>query len=94
VKAFVRATPFQLKVWRALVRLPEGCVASYRGTAQAIGDPKTARAVGTACGANPVAYLIPCHRVIRETGVVAGYRWGDTRKRALLAWEASKAAPR
>ena len=93
VKAFVRATPFQLKVWRALVRLPEGCVVSYRGAAQAIGDPKAARAVGTACGANPVAYLIPCHRVIRETGVVAGYRWGDARKRALLAWEATKALP-
>jgi AraC family transcriptional regulator of adaptative response/methylated-DNA-[protein]-cysteine methyltransferase len=89
LKAFVRATPFQLKVWRALLRLPEGGVASYRAIAEAVGAPKAARAVGAACGANAVAYLIPCHRVIRQTGVVEGYRWGTTRKRALLAWEAS-----
>jgi AraC family transcriptional regulator, regulatory protein of adaptative response / methylated-DNA-[protein]-cysteine methyltransferase len=87
LKAFVRGTPFQLKVWRALVRIPEGCIASYRDIAKAIGDRNAARAVGSACGSNPVAYLIPCHRVIRETGVVRGYRWGDERKRALLAWE-------
>jgi AraC family transcriptional regulator of adaptative response/methylated-DNA-[protein]-cysteine methyltransferase len=90
LKAFVRATPFQLKVWRALLRVPEGCVASYRSIARSIGDPGAARAVGAACGSNPIAYLIPCHRVIRETGVVQGYRWGDTRKCALLAWEAAK----
>jgi AraC family transcriptional regulator of adaptative response/methylated-DNA-[protein]-cysteine methyltransferase len=89
LKAFVRATPFQLKVWRALLRIPEGCVASYGGIADAIGDPKSARAVGTACGSNCIAYLIPCHRVIRETGIVQGYRWGHARKRALLAWEAT-----
>jgi len=89
LRAFVRATPFQLRVWRALVRIPEGCVASYHSLARAIGRPQAARAVGTACGANPVGYLIPCHRVIRETGVVRGYRWGITRKRALLAWEAA-----
>lgn len=89
LKAFVRATPFQLKVWRALLQIPEGCVASYGGIAAAIGDPQAARAVGTACGSNSLAYLIPCHRVIRETGVVQGYRWGHTRKRALLAWEAT-----
>ena len=88
LKAFVRATPFQLKVWRALVRIPEGCVASYGDIANAIGDSKAARAVGTACGSNSIAYLIPCHRVIRETGVVRGYRWGAVRKRALLGWEA------
>jgi AraC family transcriptional regulator of adaptative response/methylated-DNA-[protein]-cysteine methyltransferase len=87
LKTFVRATPFQLKVWRALVRIPEGCMASYSGIAKAVGKSKAARAVGTACGANPIAYLIPCHRVIRETGVVRGYRWGDERKRALLARE-------
>ena len=93
LKAFVRATPFQLKVWRALLRVPEGCVASYRSIAGALGDPKAARAVGAACGTNPIAYLIPCHRVIRETGVVQGYRWGNTRKRALIAWESTKAFP-
>jgi AraC family transcriptional regulator of adaptative response/methylated-DNA-[protein]-cysteine methyltransferase len=93
LKAFVRATPFQLKVWRALVRIPAGCVASYRAIAAAIGEPKAARAVGSACGSNAIACLIPCHRVIRETGVVQGYRWGALRKRALLAWEASKVNP-
>lgn len=87
VKAFVRATSFQLRVWRALVRIPEGRVTSYGALAGAIGSPQAARAVGTACGGNPIAWLIPCHRVIRETGVVRGYRWGDTRKRALLARE-------
>jgi AraC family transcriptional regulator of adaptative response/methylated-DNA-[protein]-cysteine methyltransferase len=90
LKAFVRGTPFQLKVWRALLRIPEGCVASYCQIARAIENDGAARAVGSACGANPIAYLIPCHRVIRETGVVTGYRWGDTRKRALLAWESPK----
>lgn len=91
LKAFVRGTPFQLRVWRALIQIPEGCVTSYRAMADAIGSPDAARAIGTACGANSVAYLIPCHRVIRETGVVQGYRWGSTRKRALLAWESSRA---
>ena len=90
LKTFVRATPFQLKVWRALLQIPEGGLASYGRIADALGDPKAARAVGTACGSNAVAYLIPCHRVIRETGVVQGYRWGSDRKRALLAWESRK----
>jgi AraC family transcriptional regulator of adaptative response/methylated-DNA-[protein]-cysteine methyltransferase len=89
IKTFVRGTPFQLQVWRALLRIPEGCLASYQTVARAIGNPQATRAVGTACGANAVAYLIPCHRVIRETGVVRGYRWGSTRKRALVAWEAA-----
>jgi AraC family transcriptional regulator, regulatory protein of adaptative response / methylated-DNA-[protein]-cysteine methyltransferase len=90
LKAFVRATPFQLKVWRALLRIPEGCVASYGWIARAVGHEKAVRAVGSACGANPIAWLIPCHRVIRETGIVQGYRWSQTRKRALLAFEATK----
>jgi len=90
LSAFVPATAFQLKVWRALVRVPEGCVASYRSIAEHIGKPTAARAVGTACGSNRVAYLIPCHRVIRETGVVDGYRWGTVRKQALLGWEFSR----
>jgi AraC family transcriptional regulator of adaptative response/methylated-DNA-[protein]-cysteine methyltransferase len=91
LKAYVRATAFQVKVWRALLRIPEGCVASYQKIAAAIGDPKSARAVGTACGSNPIAYLIPCHRVIRETGAIQGYRWGLARKRAMLGWEFSQA---
>lgn len=92
LRAVVRGTEFQLRVWRALLEIPEGAVVSYHQLARAIGRPRAARAVGAACGANPIAYLIPCHRVIRETGVVQGYRWGTERKRALLAWE-STAAP-
>jgi AraC family transcriptional regulator, regulatory protein of adaptative response / methylated-DNA-[protein]-cysteine methyltransferase len=88
LRAFVRGTPFQLKVWRALLRIPEGRIASYRTIATAIGQPTATRAVGTACGSNPIGYLIPCHRVIRETGIVQGYRWGHARKQALLAREA------
>lgn len=91
LRAFVRATPFQLKVWRALLRIPEGRIASYRTIATAIGSPAATRAVGTACGSNPIGYLIPCHRVIRETGIVQGYRWGHARKQALLAREAVSA---
>jgi AraC family transcriptional regulator of adaptative response/methylated-DNA-[protein]-cysteine methyltransferase len=87
--AFVQGTPFQVKVWRALLRTPPGCLASYGWIAQAIGEPRAVRAVGSACGHNPIAYLIPCHRVIRETGIVRGYRWGAARKRAIVAWEAA-----
>jgi AraC family transcriptional regulator, regulatory protein of adaptative response / methylated-DNA-[protein]-cysteine methyltransferase len=91
--AFVRGSPFQLKVWRALLQIPTGNLTTYGQIAQAIGMPTAARAVGTACGQNPIAVLIPCHRVIRKTGIVDGYRWGTPRKRALLAWESSAAHP-
>jgi AraC family transcriptional regulator, regulatory protein of adaptative response / methylated-DNA-[protein]-cysteine methyltransferase len=94
LKAYVRATAFQVKVWRALLRIPEGCVASYQKIAAAVCDRNAARAVGTACGANPIAYLIPCHRVIRETGVIQGYRWGASRKQAMLGWEFAKRGAR
>ena len=87
LRAFVRGTPFQIKVWRALLQIPPGCLASYGRIAQAIDAPTATRAVGTACGHNAIAFLIPCHRVIRETGIVQGYRWGTTRKRAILALE-------
>ncbi|HEX9442928.1 MAG TPA: methylated-DNA--[protein]-cysteine S-methyltransferase [Candidatus Binatia bacterium] len=80
-------TPFRLKVWEALLKIPRGHVLSYRDVARAIGAPDACRAVGSAVGQNPVAYLIPCHRVIRETGVVGDYRWGRARKLAMLAWE-------
>src|SRR5262249_19680360 len=89
LRMFVRGTPFQLRVWRALLRIPEGYVASYGRIARALGETGAVRAVGTACGRNPIAFLIPCHRVIRETGIVQGYRWGTTRKKAILAWESS-----
>jgi AraC family transcriptional regulator of adaptative response/methylated-DNA-[protein]-cysteine methyltransferase len=88
LKAFVRGTPFQLRVWRALVRVPAGALVSYGQLAEAVEHPGAARAVGTAVGSNPLAYLIPCHRVIRETGVIGQYRWGRERKRVLLGWEA------
>jgi AraC family transcriptional regulator, regulatory protein of adaptative response / methylated-DNA-[protein]-cysteine methyltransferase len=87
LQAFVRGTPFQVKVWRALLRIPPGNCSTYGQIARVIGITEAARAVGTACGQNPIAVLIPCHRVIRQTGIVDGYRWGTARKRALLAWE-------
>lgn len=84
-------TNFQLRVWEALLRIPDGAVASYGDVARALGLPAgAARAVGTAIGANPVAVLIPCHRVLRDTGAFGGYRWGLSRKRTLLAWEAAR----
>lgn len=92
--AFVRGTAFQVRVWRALLQIPEGTLTTYRRVAEAVEVPRAFRAVGAACGANPVAYLIPCHRVIRETGVVEGYRWGTTRKQALLAREAATSPSR
>jgi AraC family transcriptional regulator of adaptative response/methylated-DNA-[protein]-cysteine methyltransferase len=92
LRLWVRGTNFQVAVWRALLRIPEGAVTSYGELAAAAGRPGAARAVGQAVGANPVAYLIPCHRVIRGAGAPGGYRWGPERKRALLAWEAARAA--
>lgn len=83
----VVGTNFQVAVWRALLRIPHGHFASYRQLAQAIGRPGASRAVGGAVGANSVALLIPCHRVIQQSGALGGYRWGPLRKRALLAWE-------
>jgi AraC family transcriptional regulator of adaptative response/methylated-DNA-[protein]-cysteine methyltransferase len=87
LRAFVRGTAFQLRVWRALLSVRPGTLTSYGRLAAAIGAPTAARAVGTAVGRNSLAYLIPCHRVIRETGVVGEYRWNAVRKRAMLAWE-------
>ena len=89
LRAFVSGTAFQVRVWRALLNVPEGGLISYGRLAQAIGMPGAARAVGTAVGKNPLAYLIPCHRVIRETGAIGQYRWDSTRKKAMLAWEGS-----
>jgi AraC family transcriptional regulator of adaptative response/methylated-DNA-[protein]-cysteine methyltransferase len=86
----VRGTNFQIKVWDALLRIPEGSVASYQHVASMIGMPDAARAVGNAVAQNPVAYLIPCHRVIRSVGGFGSYRWGTARKKALLLWEDSR----
>lgn len=89
LRAYVRGGSFQVRVWRALLRTPRGALVSYGRLAAAAGNPGAARAVGTTVGANPLAYLIPCHRVIRGTGALGDYRWGRARKAAILAWESS-----
>jgi len=86
----VKGTNFQLKVWNALLQVGDGAVTTYGAIAQAIGSPGGARAVGGAVGANPISYLIPCHRVIRASGELGGYAWGPDRKRVMLALESSR----
>jgi AraC family transcriptional regulator of adaptative response/methylated-DNA-[protein]-cysteine methyltransferase len=85
----LRGTNFQLKVWEALLQIPAGAVTTYEGIASRIGRPNAVRAVGTAIGHNPIAVLIPCHRVIRKVGDFGNYRYGALRKKALLAREYS-----
>lgn len=85
-----KGTSFQLQVWEALLRIPAGCVASYNDLARWVGSPNASRAVGGAVGANPISYLIPCHRVLQSNGTLGGYRWGLDRKRAMLAWESAR----
>ncbi len=85
----VRGTPFQLKVWEALLKIPFGGMVSYQSLAEHVHNPKGLQAVGSAVGKNPVAYLIPCHRVIKKAGEISEYRWGSTRKRVMLGWEAA-----
>ncbi len=89
IKLHLNATPFQLKVWESLLKIPMGDLTTYRDIAQHIGKPKASRAVGTAIGSNPVAFLIPCHRVIQSNGKIGGYMWGTTRKSAIIGWEAA-----
>ena len=89
IRLLLAGTNFQVKVWEALLRVPPGQVTTYADVATAVGLPSASRAVGSAVGANPVAYLIPCHRVIRKTGAIKDYRWGSTRKKAILGWEAA-----
>ncbi len=86
----VTGTNFQISVWRALLKIPPATVTSYKQVAAAIGKPKAARAVGTANAANPVALIIPCHRVIQQSGKVGGYHWGETRLHAIHAWETAR----
>jgi AraC family transcriptional regulator of adaptative response/methylated-DNA-[protein]-cysteine methyltransferase len=85
-----QGTPFQLKVWESLLKIPEGQVTNYQTIARLIDSPKSSRAVGSAVGANPIGYLIPCHRVIRSTGIIGDYHWGKERKSALLTLEIAK----
>lgn len=87
LKLLVHGTPFQLQIWRALLRVPPGALISYGALATAAGFPKAARAVGSAVGRNAISFIIPCHRVIRADGSPGQYRWGTLRKRAMIAWE-------
>jgi len=90
VKLHLKGTEFQLKVWETLLKIPIGRVATYGNVAKQIQRPNACRAVGSAIGDNPVAFLIPCHRIIQSTGVFGNYHWGSTRKTAMLGWEAAR----
>ena len=91
IKLHLKGTPFQIKVWNALLQIPMGSLKSYLEIGNEIGDPKASRAVGTAIGNNPIAYIIPCHRVITSSGNLGGYHWGIDRKSAIIGWESAKA---
>ncbi len=93
VKLHLKGTAFQLKVWEALLKIPMGRLATYGGIANQIRQPKASRAVGAAIGDNPVAFLIPCHRVIQSSGVFGQYHWGTVRKTAMIGWEAAQQEP-
>ena len=88
---YLKGTNFQIKVWEALLKLPPAGLVSYEYMANSIGKPNSVRAVASAIGQNPVSYLIPCHRVLRKTGEISGYRWGSARKKAIIAWETGSA---
>ncbi len=89
-RLLVRGTSFQVRVWEALLKIPFGSVNSYQHVATLAGYPKAVRAVGTAIAHNPVAYLIPCHRVIRREGIIGNYRWGPCRKATMIGWERAR----
>lgn len=90
IKLHLKGTNFQLKVWEALLKIPMGQLSTYGTIAQLIQSPKASRAVGSAIGDNPVAFLIPCHRVIQSSGIFGSYHWGAIRKTAMIGWEAAK----
>lgn len=93
IKLHLKGTDFQLKVWEALLKIPMGQLSTYGTIAQQIEKPNASRAVGTAIGSNPVAFLIPCHRVIQSSGIFGGYMWGNTRKTAIIGWESAHVNP-
>ena len=93
IKLHLKGTAFQLKVWEALLKIPMGRLTTYSNLAAVVGNEKASRAVGSAVGDNPVAFLIPCHRVIKSTGVIGQYHWGSSRKTAMIGWEAAKVFP-
>lgn len=90
IKLHLKGTDFQLKVWETLLKIPQGGLSTYGSIAKNIESPGASRAVGTAIGRNPVAFLIPCHRVIQSSGLIGGYMWGPGRKQAILGWEAAR----
>ncbi|MDB5257287.1 MAG: ada [Chitinophagaceae bacterium] len=90
IKLHLKGTDFQLKVWEALLKIPVGGLTTYGSIAEQIQNPSASRAVGTAIGSNPIAFLIPCHRVIQSSGIIGGYMWGPTRKTAIIGWEAAQ----
>jgi AraC family transcriptional regulator of adaptative response/methylated-DNA-[protein]-cysteine methyltransferase len=90
IKLHLKGTPFQIKVWETLLKVPLGGLVTYSGLAGGLQKPNASRAVGSAVGDNPVAFLIPCHRVIKATGETGQYHWGSQRKNAMIGWEASK----
>ena len=89
---FVKGTNFQIKVWDALLKIPTGSVTTYQGIAEKVNSPRAMQAVGSAVGSNHIAYLIPCHRVIRKDGILGEYRWSATRKKSMIGWEMAKQA--
>jgi len=93
VAIWLRGSPFQLKVWEALLEIPEGTHATYGQLARRVGNPGAARAIGTAVGSNPLSFIIPCHRVIRQMGELGGYRWGELTKMAIIGYEAVSSRP-
>ncbi len=93
IKLHLKGTDFQLKVWEALLKIPMGQLSTYGSIAHQIQKPNASRAVGTAIGSNPVAFLIPCHRVIQSSGTFGGYMWGNTRKTAIIGWEGAQINP-
>lgn len=90
VKLHLKGTPFQVKVWETLLSIPMGRLTTYGNIARQVNLPNASRAVGSAVGDNPVAFLIPCHRVIQSTGLIGGYHWGGVRKTAIIGWEAAR----
>ena len=93
IPVWLRGSPFQLKVWQALLAIPEGANTTYGDIAKLVGSPGASQAVGNAVGSNPVSWIIPCHRVIRNLGELGGYRWGAATKSAMIGLEAARVSP-
>lgn len=90
IKLHLSGTPFQLKIWDTLLKIPMGYLTTYGEIAKEIGNSGASRAIGSAIGKNPIAFIIPCHRVIQASGKIGGYMWGSTRKTIIIGWEAKR----